>query len=306
MMDYPGRRPLVETAGLWLLLIAGFCAHADAGPEDDDREDAVIAIQALGGAVRPVSRNSLDLRVDFHLRGRKLSDKGLANVARLPDVVALNLRDTQITSKGLRHLEGLTRLRSLHLERTAIGDAGAASLTRLQKLEYLNLYATKITDKTLEQLSSLSKLRRLYVWQTDVTDAGVKRLEQKLPDLKIVRGVDLSRLPTYAELTTEEPEPKVALKWIAAASVADVPQSGGGGLNTQVLFENESGRAVKLYWVDFGGQLKEYATLATGETRRQNSYSRHTWLIADASGVPLGYFIVAAELSRAIIPKVAR
>lgn len=303
-MEYPGRRPRFGIAGLWLLLIAPYCAHADAGPEDEDREEAIIAIQNLGGSVRPVSRNTRDVRVDFHLRGRKLTDKGLANVARLRDVVALNLRDTRITSKGLKHLERLTRLRSLHLERTAVGDAGAASLARLQDLEYLNLYNTKITDKTLEQLSSLKKLRRLYVWQTDVTDAGVKRLEQKLPNLKIVRGVDLSRLPTYAELTTEEPEPKIALKWIAATSVAEAPRSGGGGLNTQVLFENESGRAVKLYWVDFGGQLKEYATLAPGETRRQNSYSRHTWLIADANGMPRGYFIVAAELSRAIIPKV--
>lgn len=304
-MQHVTRWRRLSIAGLWTLIVIRLCASAVASSEDEAHEDAVAAIQSLGGSVRSVSRNSPDVRVDFHLRGRKLTNKGLANVARLKNVVALNLRGTRITSQGLGHLEGLTRLRVLHLERTEIGDAGAPSLSRLRNLEYLNLYGTKITDKTLEQLPSLNKLRRLYVWQTDVTDAGVKRLELKLSKLKVVRGVDLSRLPTYRELSTEEPDPKIVLKWIAVSNVANAPRSGGGGLNTQVLFKNESGHPVKLYWVDFGGQLKEYATLAPGESRRQNSYSRHTWLITDDDGKPLGYFVVAEEPSRAIIPKAA-
>ena len=88
--------------------------------------------------------------IQFQLRGRDLTDDGLADVARLGNVVELNLRDTKITSAGLVHLKGLAKLTRLHLERTNVGDEGIANLTKLTTLEYLNLYGTKITDKSLD------------------------------------------------------------------------------------------------------------------------------------------------------------
>ena len=51
-----------------------------------------------------------------------------------------------------------------------------------------------------------------------------------------------------------------------------------------------------------GGELKLYGTIAPGEFRRQNSYSRNAWLITDEQNQPLGYFAVEEDDSVAVIP----
>jgi hypothetical protein len=92
------------------------------------------------------------------------------------------------------------------------------NLAGLIHLEYLNLYGANITDKSLEHLTGLKRLKSLYVWQTGVTDAGVTRLAEELPDLRIVRGVDLSKLPTLEESVAKNlPVPKLT-DWGPTAS----------------------------------------------------------------------------------------
>ena len=120
-------------------------------------------------------------------------------MAKLGNVVDLNLRDTKITSAGLVHLKGLAKLTRLHLERTNVGDEGIANLTKLTTLEYLNLYGTKITDKSLDHLAGLKNLRQLYVWQTDVTDAGIAKFKKALPAVSVVKGIDLSTIIPVAK-----------------------------------------------------------------------------------------------------------
>ncbi len=283
--------------GLLVVSGSGSSVHAEVSTS----ADALAAIDELGGSARPLSSNPSDgWEVEFHLRGNDLNDAGLARVAALDNIVSLNLRDTKITGGGLAHLKGLSQLRSLHLERTAVDDAGVAHLAGLANLEYLNLYSTNITDESLTSLAGLANLRRLYVWQTGVTDDGVARLEKQIPKLKISRGVDLSKLPTYTD-ETEEPKPTTALKWIATSDRADAPKS-VQGVNTQVFFENASKKRVKLYWISYGNELTLYAQLEPGGTRQQNSYSRNTWLIADENDKPLGYFVVGTEVAKAVIP----
>ena len=263
---------------------------------------AVAAIKKLGGSVRRFGGNAIDLEVAFHLRGRKLTDKGLAHVASLPNVVSLNLRDTSITGAGLVHLKGLTKLHTLHLERTAVDDGGIAHLAGLANLEYLNLYATKVTDKSLAQLTRQKKLRYLYVWQTDVTEKGVVRLERALPGLKVSRGVDLSKLPATYSAKVAPSKPKGNLKWVAVASRDDAPEKSVSDGNTQVVFKNESKQRVKVYWIGFDGKLKLYSQLAPGGTHRQNTYAKNAWLITDDIDNPLGYFIAVTAESFAVIP----
>ncbi|MCH8922807.1 MAG: hypothetical protein IIA67_06625 [Planctomycetes bacterium] len=285
---------------LWLLLGCLFILNLPSYAAADEVSDAVSAIKKIGGSVR---RTGDAWEVDFHLRGRGLTDQGLQHVAALKNVASLNLRNTKISSAGLVHLNGLEKLRWLHLERTAIGDAGIEHLAGLPNLEYLNLYGTKITDKALEQLAGCQNLRRLFVWQTDVTDVGVARLEKTLPDLKIVRGVDLSKLAASFPKEAEQPRPKLSLNWVAVGSREDAPRRSENGINCTILFENKSKRPVKLYWISYGnGELKLYGTISPGATRRQNSYSRNAWLITDEDDKPLGYFAVEEDDSVAVIP----
>jgi hypothetical protein len=287
------------TTLITLIVLAGFRVSSGA----EQSPSAVAEIKKIGGSVRAVDRNHEEWEVEFQLYGRKLTDTGLAKIAALNNVVSLNLRDTKITSAGLVHLKSLVTLRRLHLERTKIDDAGVAHLKGLINLEYLNLYSTNVTDKSLGHLANLKNLTQLYVWQTKVSDKGVAKLKQALPGLKIVRGVDLSKVKI--KVVSKPPKKALPLKWITANG--EMPPKSKTGSNISITFENKSKRTVKVYWVSYSGPLKLYKTLPPGATHEQNSYSQATWLITDEKDKPLGHFITgAAELYRAIIPPILK
>jgi hypothetical protein len=50
---------------------------------------------------------------------------------------------------------------------------------------------------------------------------------------------------------------------------------------TTVTFLNRSASAIRLYWLDYGGQRKLYATINQGESRTQSTYMTHPWVITD-------------------------
>ena len=271
-------------------------------PSAESADKSLIgAIEKSGGLVLPWPGEAESWEVEFHLRGNDLTDEGLINVAALKTVIALNLRDTQITGSGLAHLKGLSKLKRLHLERTKIDDSGISHLMGLQNLEYLNLYGTKITDKALDQLNGLKNLKQLYVWQTEVTDAGVDKLKERLPNLKVIRGVDLSKIVIVKK--TEPKKPEESLKWMPEGGSAKPPSKSKPGSFTIVTFQNKRNVNIKLYWIDYGGSKKLYGEIAKGEERKQNTYSDAVWLVTDDKGKPLGYFVAGTEEALAVIPK---
>ena len=266
----------------------------------EETADAVAAIRKIGGTVRPVGK---EWAVDFHLRGRRLTDKELVHVAALKNVVWLNVSKTKITSSGLVHLKGLDKLRWLHLEMTKVGDKGIEHVAGLDKLEYLNLFGTKITDKALGKLARCKKLKQLYLWQTNVTDEGVASLQKALAKTRIVRGVDLSKLASSFSSEVEKPKKRVPLKWVDVTSRGEAPARSEAGVNCEILFENRSKQPIKLFWIGYGnGALKFYTRLAPGATRKQNSYSKNAWLITDDDDQPLGFFLVTEDDSHAVVP----
>ena len=285
-------------ARVTFLLLVTLAALPDAASANE-KPSAVAEIEKLGGLVIQIGD---EWEVDFHLQGRALTDEDLVHVAALKNVTWLNLKHTKVTSAGLVHLRELVRLRSLHLEETAVSDEGMEHIASLPKLEYLNLYGTQVTDKSLQTLARAKQLRRLYIWRTKVTDAGVTALADKLPTLKIVGGVDLSKLPADFPAETEEAKPKLSLEWVAVTRREDAPARSENGINCRVWFENNLKTPVKLYWISYGdGALKLYATLAAGATREQNTYARNAWLITDERDQPLGYFVAEENDALAVI-----
>ena len=92
---------------------------------------------------------------------RGFDDKYATYLARLPDLQALSLADTQITDAGLKHVEGLTNV------------------------QYMMLSYTQVTDDGLDHLKGLTGLQRLDLKGTKVTDDGVAKLQRALPMCKI-------------------------------------------------------------------------------------------------------------------------
>ena len=139
--------------------------------------------------------------------------------------------------------------------------------------------------------------------QTGVTDGGAARLTKALPELKIVRGVDLAKLAAQFPEREKKKLPTLKLKWFPVTSRAEAPRRSENGINTQVYFKNASKKKVKLFWISYGGgALKQYAELEPGASRQQNSYSRNAWLITDLNDQPLGYFVCEEDEALAIIP----
>ena len=58
----------------------------------------------------------------------------------------------------------------------------------------------------------MKKLKNLYLWQTKVTDAGVARLKKALPQVEIVRGLELPKEEKKPEVKKDAAKPKEAKK----------------------------------------------------------------------------------------------
>ena len=170
------------------------------------QEPAIEAVQAAGGRVSQISAAGPEMEVNFGLVTGDVKDDVLPEVAKIENVIWLNLRSSEITDEGLAAISRMSGLTRLHLEKTAIGDAGMKHLAKLENLEYLNLYATKVGDEGIAQLAPLKNLRKLYVWQSAVTEEGMQKLAAALPELEIVGELKLEEpkvIESSAETATE-------------------------------------------------------------------------------------------------------
>jgi hypothetical protein len=195
--------------GLAVLMACSMVSLAAAQEKKAERSEpekaAIAEIRKAGGLVLELAQTDPRLDIAFHLSGTEIKDENLVPLKALPSTANLNLRGTKITDAGLANLADLKGLVRLHLEKTGITDAGLAHLANLESLEYLNLYGTPVTDAGLKHLENLKKLKSVYLWETQVTDAGVAALKEKLPEVRVIRGLDLAK---PAEPKPEEPKPE--------------------------------------------------------------------------------------------------
>jgi SMI1/KNR4 family protein SUKH-1/Leucine Rich Repeat (LRR) protein len=93
------------------------------------------------------------------LWGTRITDAGLEEVVRLPNLQYLHLDRTAISDGGLRRVARCRMLRSLSLQETNVTDAGLKSLLDLEDLNSLNLAGTAVTEQALELFSRLPRVR---------------------------------------------------------------------------------------------------------------------------------------------------
>jgi hypothetical protein len=132
--------------------------------------------------------------------GTRISDEGLAQLAKLESLESLKLYGDRITDAGLEHLARLKNLKSLSLEApltrlrlppaggfprpprplrpaASITDAGLAHLAPLIRLEVLEIRNGSFSDEGMVHLAKLTSLKQLQLMRVTVSDAGVKHLE---------------------------------------------------------------------------------------------------------------------------------
>jgi Leucine-rich repeat (LRR) protein len=106
-----------------------------------------------------------------------LKDAEMAKLAEMPKLVALDLRQTPISSLALTYLKDMKGLKSLDLSETAlVGNEGLEHIKGLTNLEDLNLWSCNIDDKGLVNLKGMTKLKRLNLDKCLITDEGLKEL----------------------------------------------------------------------------------------------------------------------------------
>ena len=116
----------------------------------------------------------------------EVSDAGLKHLRGMTQLKSLSLYgDGDVTDAGLDDLKGLTQLQKLKLGYTQITDAGLPKLAGLTELQSLDLSSTRVTDAGLTHLTGLTQLHSLDLSFTHVTDQGIRHLQKALPKCEI-------------------------------------------------------------------------------------------------------------------------
>ena len=120
----------------------------------------------------------------------ELTDEGLMQLARMPQLEYLNLSaypGDNLTDRGLEVLRHLPNLRVFEMTwQRGISDAGVANLRYCPKLEQVNLMGSPTGDGAIEALQGMAHLRSFSTGRL-VTDAGLPLLHN-FPQLKVWNG----------------------------------------------------------------------------------------------------------------------
>lgn len=108
----------------------------------------------------------------------EVTDDGLQQIAQLPQLIHLRMRESPITDQGLAHLSqaGMPQLRILNLPQARVGAEGIHSLRELPRLEQLRLGGTTLDDAAAEELAQLPALRSLHLIGPSLTAQGLTAL----------------------------------------------------------------------------------------------------------------------------------
>jgi len=140
---------------------------------------------------------TLDFVTSLNLGGsRELTDDGLLQLARMPQLERLELSEYpggKLTDRGLEVLRHLPNLRKFEMTwQSGITDRGIANLRHCERLEEVNLMGSPTGDGAIEALQGKANLSRFSTGRL-VTDAGIPLLHN-FPLLKAAGGQETKLL----------------------------------------------------------------------------------------------------------------
>lgn len=157
----------------------------DAAIDDDDLQwvDGLSALQVLDlsgtnasdRTVKSVSRCPL---THVNLSGTRITDRGLAELARVETLASLELSQTDIQGHGFAGFTESKALFHVELSGASFNDDGAAHLARLPSLSSLSLTDTSVTDAGLASLGDAPVLWNLNVASTVIHGDGLAGLSR--------------------------------------------------------------------------------------------------------------------------------
>lgn len=190
---------------------------------------ALSNLKDLGVLAMPVAQDTNALYVNASYVGDQFGDEQVKKLVEVSSqLLWLNLARTKVTNAGLAEVAKCTQVTRLHLENTSVSDEGLAHVANLVNLKYLNLYGTKVSDKGISHLKNLKKLEKIFLWQTEVTKAGASDLRSAFVDAKELAKleVDRNRLKVEVDQFRTSKEKEVAKHEEALKKTASSAASG--------------------------------------------------------------------------------
>ncbi len=124
----------------------------------------------------------LKIRDDYEVfsdKQVKVTDEGLANVARIDSLKVLEISDCgAITDAGMSYLSSMPNLETFEMPNSSIGDEGVAHLSKLPGLKTLVMNGTRMTNTSLESLRTTKTLRTVFVGSA-VTDQAIETFKSE-------------------------------------------------------------------------------------------------------------------------------
>lgn len=190
-----GLKAILATTGLaiGLALVSPGASRADA------LDDAIAWFNEIGlkQGGQPVDRDNVEKlqspSISQNAR-REITDDKLVHFLVLPKLYSLDLSQCKVTDAGMATVAKSATLANLRLFSTAVGDAGVAALATAPELQNLDLDKTPITDAALKSLAGYPKLRQLTINSTAVTAEGIGALK----DLKSLRNLTAASLGAFS------------------------------------------------------------------------------------------------------------
>lgn len=106
------------------------------------------------------------------LKEHNISSRGMPYIAMQKQVESLHLEGTKLKDSDLTYVATMPKLERLYLDDNAITDAGVKLISQMPKLTKISLASTKISDKGVEYLASL-KLRDLNLYNTKLSGSAL-------------------------------------------------------------------------------------------------------------------------------------